>query len=117
MILHPGAPVTITNGPSKFDLMVAFADRFGSANGVRRTSDQRTVTFTTGVVTAPGDRGAALAAEVYIQVLGHEAGTGHSWSFEGTLVPTSPFAVEYGSVRRVKGHYDTKTHKGSFSCI
>ncbi len=113
MILQPGDTIQIINGPSKFDFAMAFVDRFGPSDDVRFKREQRSVLFTTGFRTAVGDNAVALCAKVRIVTLRHENGTGHGWYFEGVLTGTGSFTSPATS-ERIKGFYDSRSHKGFF---
>lgn len=84
---------TIVNGPSKWDLMIAFFDR----SGVRR----RPVTFTM-LEGGPAD---SWRAQVVINKLAWEDGVGEGFLFEGYLM--------FLSVRNsVHGYFKTSDRQG-----
>lgn len=109
------AQVSITDGPSKFDLTVAFFDRFGPHGATRQKGQQRSASFATGRLTSSDPkRAGALAAVVRLDSLKHENGSGHAYLFTGELVggtffrdPSNP-----GVNRQVRGLYNTRTRKG-----
>lgn len=113
MILQIGQQVRINNGPSKFDLVIAFADRYGPADGIRLRRNQRSVGFQTNFQTGSGDRAGALFAEIRLDSLKHEDGSGHSWIFTGTLTDSCSFGPPKEPAE-LSGYYNSKNHTGFF---
>jgi len=122
MILKTGVIVTIVNGPSKFDLTTAFTDRFGQ--GASDPTPQRTVKFT-GNIKPDAVKGQTdeidLIAEVRIDSLEWEDGSGHGWIFEGHLTKGGDFqlSVLKGDLApsKIKGYYNSKSHRGHFMSV
>ena len=120
MILLPGNKIIIVNGPSKFDLVTAFADRFGAGSSSREP--QRTVNFTSSWSTSEGPNGLVLFAKIVIDSLKWEDGSGHNWIFEGQLTDKCSFQTSHvydGPVEpgKITGIYNSKTHNGHFEKV
>lgn len=103
---HTAAEETIgiTDGPSKFDLIVGFSDRFGPGFG----GNQRFVRFTTDVVIAGNRQG---EVRMYVSGLEYESGGGHSWLFRGYAAPGSSLEVD-GKNSQISGYYNSKNRTG-----
>lgn len=105
--------MNIANGPGKFDLMVAFFDRFGPYGATRQRGTQRTVTFaTTRMTSRDPKRAGALGAVVRLDSLKHEDGSGHAYVFTGQLVNGSMLIPGGQSDTRVKGFYNSMSRSG-----
>ena len=88
--------IQITNGPSKFDLMVAFFDRY------KDPKNQRTVTFTLNAT----DHIFLDPATMFIDSLQYESGDEHSWIIGGYL------QIPHHLAKKATLFYNTRTHKG-----
>jgi hypothetical protein len=101
----------IVNGPTKFDLVVAFADRFGQGSGTG--ARQRSVTFTTSLK-FDGNDNLDVVAEIVIDSLAWEDGSGQNFLFRGHLCRGSSYRARLGTteVDEVHGYYNTKRHAG-----
>lgn len=110
--------VTIVDGPSKFDLMVAFFDRFGPYGTTRQRGSQKSVAFATGRLTSSDrSRAGAVAAIVKVDSLAHEDGSGHSFMFTGRLAEgTTLFRGSTGD-GRVEGYYNSRTREGFIKAL
>ena len=99
------ATIQITDGPSKFDLIVAFSDRFGTGFG----ADQRYVRFTTDRI-IPGNRKGEV--RLYISGLEYESGGGHSWLFRGYIAPGSSLELGDDNNHQISGYFNTRSRVG-----
>jgi hypothetical protein len=85
----------ISNGPSKFDLMLGLFDG--------EFTNRREIDFT---ITDEGDD-LAYKSRIVINGLKRENSDSESWLFEGWCTAN---AIRFSS--KVSGHYSTKTRKG-----
>ncbi len=93
----------ITNGPSKWDLMLGLFDN--------TASNPREVEFTIADSTedpGPGEPVTLIAAKFVLNVIGRESGSGEDWIFEGynPRHPLRPAAKGYFSTRTRSGHVE-----------
>ncbi len=81
----------IVGGPSKFDLIIAFADR---VNGHRRSVEFR---YNDGAMNG--------SAQIVINTLSWEDGSGENWLFKGYL-------VNDGNRAKMHGYFDSERRRG-----
>lgn len=84
---------TIVNGPSKWDLMLAFFDKLGNR--------RRSVIFTM----KEGGPADSWTGEVVVNNLEWEDGSSESWNFKG-------YATFLGVKNGVRGYFGTMSRKG-----